>query len=122
MAKSTAACWNPLAPESAARWLPVNGFEGRIEQLTLSLDAQTGEYTRLIRFLPGVDTSASGGNCHRYPEETFIVSGRLFDYATGQWLEQGHYTSRPPGEVHGPVRTDTGCVVLEISFPDRIAE
>jgi len=28
---------------------------------------------------------------------------------------------RPPGEVHGPFRTDSGCVVLELSFPNRVS-
>jgi hypothetical protein len=26
---------------------------------------------------------------------------------------------RPPDEVHGPFKTDIGCVVLEVSFPQR---
>ena len=94
---------------------------GIAEEVTLSIDADTGEYTRLTRFLPGADTAASGGKSHDYPEEVFIVSGRLYDGAFGIWLESGHYASRPPGEIHGPFKTDTGCVVLEISFPDRIA-
>ena len=80
----------------------------------------TGEYTRLTRFLPGADTAEFGGNSHPYPEEVFIVSGRLYDQAFDLWLEAGHYASRPPGELHGPFRTDTGCVVLEVSFPNRI--
>jgi hypothetical protein len=90
------------------------------EQLTLSHDPDTGEYTRLTRFLPGADTTSSGGNTHPYPEEVFIVSGRLYDQAFDLWLEAGHYASRPPGELHGPFRTDTGCVVLEVSFPNRV--
>ena len=90
------------------------------EELTLSLDPETGEYTRLTRFLAGADTLAFGGKTHPYPEEVFIVSGRLHDQAFGLWLETGHYASRPPDELHGPFRTDVGCVVLEISFPNRV--
>jgi hypothetical protein len=119
MSKSTATYWNPLALEMASSWEPVKGLEGMAEEVTLSIDSQTGEYTRLTRFLPGADTSRFGGKSHSYPEEVFIVSGHLFDQAFGQWLEQGHYTSRPPGEVHGPFKTDIGCVVLEVSFPNR---
>lgn len=44
------------------------------------------------------------------------------DQAFDTWLETGHYASRPPGELHGPLRTELGCVVLEISFPNRIAD
>jgi hypothetical protein len=58
--------------------------------------------TRLTRFLPGADTTAFGGKSHAYPEEVFIVSGRLYDRAFDLWLEAGHYASRPPGEMHGP--------------------
>jgi hypothetical protein len=91
------------------------------EELTLSIDSATGEYTRLTRFHPGADTTPFGAKSHTYPEEVFIVSGRLYDKAFDLWLQTGHYASRPPGEVHGPFRTDVGCVVLELSFPHRTA-
>src|SRR5262245_42876548 len=81
-----------------------------------------GEYTRLTRFRPGADTTPFGGKSHTYPEEVFIVSGRLYDHAFDLWLEAGHYASRPAGELHGPFRTDVGCVVLELSFPSRVTE
>ena len=119
MGKTTATYWNPLATESDALWRPVAGVQGIAEELTLSEDPVTGEYTRLTRFLPGADTTRFGAKSHPYPEEVLILSGRLFDQAFGQWFEQGHYASRPPGELHGPFKTDGGCVVLEISFPNR---
>lgn len=121
MPKSTATYWNPLSPDNRRQWTPIKGLEGMAEELTLSIDPVTGEYTRLTRFLSGADTSAFGGKTHPYPEEVFIVSGRLFDQAFDLWLETGHYASRPPGELHGPFKTDVGCIVLEVSFPDRIA-
>jgi hypothetical protein len=68
------------------------------------------------------DTAAFGGKSHAYPEEIFIVSGRLYDHAFGMWLEAGHYVSRPPGELHGPFKTEEGCVVLEVSFPNRASQ
>ncbi len=111
MAKSTSVYWNALSPESRERWRPVKGLEWMAEELTLSIDQVTGEYTRLTRFL--ADTTAFSGKCHPYPEEVFILSGRLYDAAFGIWLESGHYASRPPGERHGPFRTDIGCLVLE---------
>jgi hypothetical protein len=119
MAKSVKTYWNPLASENAERWTPIRGLEGMAEELTLSIDPVTGEYTRLTRFHPGADTTPFGGKTHTYPEEVFIVSGRLYDKAFDMWLETGHYASRPPGEVHGPFKTDVGCVVLELSFPNR---
>ena len=119
MAKSTAICWNPLASDNQGRWTPIRGLEGMAEELTLSIDPETGEYTRLTRFLPGADATPFGGKSHTYPEEVFIIRGRLYDQAFDMWLETGHYASRPPGEVHGPFKTDVGCVVLELSFPNR---
>lgn len=119
MPKSTITYWNPLDLENKSHWQPIEGLEGMAEELTLSIDEETGEYTRLTRFHPDADTMASGGKSHAYPEEIFIVSGRLYDQAFDMWLETGHYASRPPGEVHGPFKTDVGCVVLEVSFPGR---
>lgn len=121
MAKSTITYWNTLATENRGHWTPVAGLDGMAEELTLSRDALTGEYTRLTRFLPGADTTPFGGKMHPYPEEVFIVSGRLYDQAFDRWLEAGCYASRPPGELHGPFKTDEGCVVLEMSFPQRVA-
>lgn len=122
MKKSTSTYWNALDPASRDRWTPIKGLEQMAEELTLSLDPVTGEYTRLMRFLPGADTSAFGGKTHSYPEEVFILSGRLYDKAFDLWLEAGHYASRPPGELHGPFKTAVGCVVLEVSFPNRTSD
>ena len=122
MAKSTVTYWNPLFSENDYMWKSIDGLEVVAEELTLSIDPMSGEYTRLTRFHPGADTTTLGGKSHAYPEEIFIVSGRLYDQAFDMWLEAGHYASRPPGEVHGPFRTDTGCMVLEVSFPNRVAD
>jgi hypothetical protein len=119
MAKSTMTYWNALKPENSQQWQPIQGLEGAAEEITLSLDPDSGEYSRLTRFHPGADTLAMGGKSHTYPEEIFIVSGRLYDQAFDRWIETGDYASRPPGEIHGPFKTDVGCVVLEISFPNR---
>lgn len=119
MTKSTVTYWNPFSLENGNQWQPIPGLEQMAEELTLSLDEETGEYTRLTRFHPGADTTPFGGKSHAYPEEVFVVSGRLYDQAFEIWLESGHYASRPPGEIHGPFKTDIGCVVLEVSFPNR---
>lgn len=119
MSKSTIPYWNPLSQDNQTHWHPIAGLETLAEELTLSLDPKTGEYTRLTRFHPGADTTPFGSKSHPYPEEIFVVSGRLYDQAFDLWLETGHYASRPPGEVHGPFKTDIGCVVLEISFPGK---
>jgi hypothetical protein len=120
MPKSTMIYWNPLNEDNQGKWQPIDGLEGIAEELTLSIDNNSGEYTRLTRFFPKTNTAPFGGKSHEYPEEIFIVSGRLYDYAFDMWLETGHYASRPPGEIHGPFKTEDGCVVLEVSFPNKV--
>jgi hypothetical protein len=61
MTKSTSTYWNALNSENQEHWTPIKGLEGMAEELTLSIDQITGEYTRLTRFLPGADTSEFGG-------------------------------------------------------------
>jgi putative membrane protein len=119
MAKSTALYWNVLASEHAGRWQPVAGTEGMLEELTLAFDEHSGDYTRLTRFKAGADTRAFGSKVHDYPEEIYIISGRLYDAAFDFWLESGHYASRPPGEWHGPFCCAEECLVLEVSYPSQ---
>jgi len=122
MAKSTSTYWNPLKSDHVDKWQSIEGLEEMAEELTLSMDDESGEYTRLTRFFSGADTTPFGGKSHVYPEEIFIVSGRLYDEAFNMWLETGHYASRPPGEIHGPFKTEEGCVVLEVSFPNKTGD
>jgi hypothetical protein len=119
MAKTTKTYWNPLQIENKSLWSPIEGLEEVAEELTLAIDNETGDYTRLTRFKPGADTSAFGAKSHDYPEEIMIMEGRLYDAAFDQWLEAGDYASRPPGEIHGPFKSEDGCVVLEMSFPSQ---
>lgn len=119
MAKSTSTYWNPLNPPNNDRWEIIEGTDGLIEQLTIAMDDENGDYTRLTRFKPGADTTAFGAKSHDYPEEIFVVKGRLFDAAFNKWLETGDYASRPPGELHGPFKTDVECIVLEVSYPSQ---
>ncbi|MDO6686126.1 MULTISPECIES: cupin domain-containing protein [unclassified Agarivorans] len=117
--KSTIQYWNVLAKSNAGQWEEIDGSEGQLEQLTLAMDNETGDYTRLTRFKAGADTKVFGGKSHTYPEEIYIISGRLFDEAFDMWLEAGHYASRPPGERHGPFKCEQECLVLEVSFPSQ---
>lgn len=119
MAKTTRPYWNPLQMESNHLWSPIEGLEEVAEELTLAIDDETGDYTRLTRFKPGADTSQFGAKSHNYPEEILIIQGRLYDAAFDRWLEAGDYASRPPGETHGPFKSEEGCIVLEISYPSQ---
>ncbi len=92
---------------------------GMLEELTLAKDEKSGDYTRLTRFKPGADTASFGAKTHDYPEEIFVVKGRLYDATFDKWLETGEYASRPPGEVHGPFKADQECIVLEVSYTSQ---
>ena len=117
--KSTRPYWNPLASENTDEWETIEGSDDNLSQLTIAMDKETGDYTRLTKFKSGYSTKAFGPKSHDYPEEIFVVSGRLYDEAFDLWLEPGYYASRPPGEVHGPFIADGDAVILEISFPSQ---
>ncbi len=119
MPKSRTTYWNPLFSENKDQWRPIEGMEEFAEELTLAIDEVSGDYTRLTRFKPGADTTPFESKSHSYPEEILIMEGRLYDKAFDKWLEVGDYASRPPGEIHGPFKTDVGCLVLEISYPSQ---
>ena len=119
MSKSQAIYWNVLKAASSSKWSPIEGTDGMLEELTLSIDETTGDYTRLTKFKAGANTQAFGAKSHDYPEEIYIISGRLYDQAFDLWLEAGHYASRPPGELHGPFICEEECLVMEVSFPSQ---
>ncbi|GIU51884.1 hypothetical protein TUM4438_43020 [Shewanella sairae] len=117
--KSTQTYWNPLDKSSDNEWEFISGSDGNLSQITLAQNSINGDYTRLTRFKDGYDTKAFGAKSHSYPEEIFVVSGRLYDEAFDMWLEPGYYASRPPGEVHGPFLADGEVVILEMSYPSQ---
>ncbi len=120
--KSIRTYWNPLAIENSAEWETIDGSDGNLSQLTIAADPESGDYTRLTKFKSGYSTEAFGPKSHDYPEEIFVVSGRIYDKAFDIWLEPGYYASRPPGEVHGPFVADGDVVILEISYPGQSAD
>ncbi len=122
MSKSTIEYWNVLAAANQNKWTEIEGAEGKLDYLTLAMDEESGDYTRLTRFKAGANTKAFGTKFHDYPEEIYIISGKLFDEAFDCWLEAGHYASRPPGEKHGPFTCTEECIVLEISHPSQAIE
>jgi hypothetical protein len=117
--KSTSSYWNALAEEHSEKWEVIEGSEGKLLELTLAEDAVTGDYTRLTKFKDGYSTRDFGVKSHDYPEEIFIISGRLYDQAFDMWLEPGAYASRPPGELHGPFVALGDVLVIEISYPSQ---
>ena len=117
--KSTKSYWNPLAIGNSKEWEFIEGTDRNLLQLTIAEDPETGDYTRLTKFKSGYSTKSFGPKSHDYPEEIFVVSGRLYDEAFGLWLEPGYYASRPPREVHGPFVADGDVIILEVSYPSQ---
>ena len=106
-------------------WETPAGYPDGIEQKVLSggIDEATGtgSRTRLLRFAPGVYTTAPF--VHDYWEEVFLVSGDL-TVGNDEHGEGGTsfppftYACRPPGAYHGPFRSDGGCILLEMHYYD----
>lgn len=103
----------------SAEWLPAGmGVKGIWAQ-TLAHDPESGDYTGLLRYDAGVDTSPTGTRTHDYWEEVLILKGELTDISLGATFTAGMYASRPPGMPHGPWRTAQGVLMLEIRYQDR---
>lgn len=103
-------------------WHTPPGYPPGIEQKILagSLDevGKTGNRTRLLRFEPGAFTTSPF--VHDYWEEVYLVSGDLIVGAPSceraPSFAENTYACRPPGVGHGPFRSRTGCLLLELHY------
>jgi len=113
-----------IAPDDEGTvWTPVASSAGRIEEIVLAdnLDpaSATGSRTRLARWSAGalIDRPV----VHDFHEEVFIVSGDLrvgcdAEGEGGEAFGPSTFACRPPGAVHGPFVSRTGCVMLEFQY------
>lgn len=101
------------------------GYPEGIKQKILSglLDEKnkTGSRTRLVKIDPGTYTTEPFK--HDYWEEVFVYEGSLRvgngpDGEGGTLFTAPTYAVRPPGALHGPISTDTGCRLFEIHYYD----
>ena len=99
-----------------SEWQPAGGEADGIWEQILSADPDTGDYTRLLRFEPGADSSPNGTLTHDFWEEVFIVEGDLTDLRLGETFTSGMYACRPPGMPHGPWRSEQGVLMLETRY------
>jgi hypothetical protein len=106
-------------------WATPLGYPSGIQQKILSgeLDEQArrGSRTRFLRFEPGVFTTKPF--VHDYWEEVYLVSGDLIvgndeHGQHGESFQPNTYACRPPGVHHGPFKSETGCLLLEIHYYD----
>jgi hypothetical protein len=97
------------------------GIKQKILSGALDEDARTGSRTRLLKFDPGVFTTAPF--VHTYWEEVFLVTGDLTvgnneKGEGGESFKPFTYACRPPGAFHGPFKSETGCILLEVHYFD----
>jgi hypothetical protein len=113
--------------DMGAGWETPPGYPEGIRQKILSgslnEEAKRGSRTRLLRFAPGVFTTAPF--VHDYWEEVYLVSGDLIvgNDAKGDGgtpFPPNTYACRPPGAYHGPFKSQTGCLLLEVHYFDPV--
>lgn len=106
-------------------WETPAGYPAGIQQKILagSLDekGRRGTRSRLLRFAPGVYTTAPF--VHEYWEEVYLVSGDLIvgndaQGNGGEAFKPNTYACRPPGAYHGPFKSEKGCVLFELHYFD----
>ena len=113
-------------PDLGKGWETPEGYPRGIEQQILagSLDEKKrrGHRTRHLRFAPGVYTTEPF--VHEYWEEVYLVSGDLIvgcdrNGKGGTKFGPNTYACRPPGTPHGPFKSDTGCLLVEVHYYDE---
>jgi hypothetical protein len=104
-------------------WFVPPGYPAGIQQKTLASDLdetrKMGSRTRLLRFDPGVYTTAPF--VHDHWEEVYVVQGDLVvgndkQGKGGQQCFAPTYACRPPGVHHGPFTSRGGCILHEIHY------
>lgn len=98
-------------------WSPEAGISGLYSK-TLARCESTGSYTRLLKFLPGTDTTQAGAQSHDHLEELWIVEGAIFDLTLGENFVEGMYANRLRHMDHGPWRADDGAITYELRDMD----
>jgi len=94
---------------------PIEPVKGLSEKI-LSHDPETGDYTRMLFFEPGTDTTQMGVQRHDFWEEVCIIEGSIHDLELDQTFSAGMYACRPPGMPHGPWRSPDGCKTFEVRY------
>jgi hypothetical protein len=106
-------------------WEPIPGYPSGMEHKILAghLDEanKRGARTRLMRIAAGTFTTKPF--IHEYWEEVYVLSGDLIvgndeQGRNGESFPANTYACRPPGAWHGPFKSETGCILLEIHYYD----
>lgn len=95
-------------------WHQAEGAQEGIIEKILSHDPETGNYTRLLKFPPGITTKEM--LVHDFWEEVYILKGSLIDVNKNETYVEGMYACRPPQMTHGPYSIPNGCTTFEIRY------
>ena len=113
--------------DMASGWETPAGYPAGIQQKIIAggLDEENrrGTRTRLLRFAPGVYTTTPFS--HEYWEEVYLVSGDLIvgndaKGEGGKSFAPNTYACRPPHAPHGPFKSVSGCLLLEMHYFDPV--
>ncbi|WP_448627663.1 cupin domain-containing protein [Geodermatophilus sp. URMC 64] len=103
-------------PTADVPFTPCAGVVPELTERVLAADPATGVATRMLRFEPGTDTSPNGEQVHDFWEEVYVLEGSLTDLRLNETFTAGMYACRPPGMVHGPWRSEDGCLTFEVRY------
>ncbi len=116
--------FHPIALDDGFELVPgyPPGFSHKILTGFLDEENKTGGRTRLLRIEAGAYSTEPF--VHDYWEEVWQVSGDLTvgNDANGEGGERfapNTYACRPPGALHGPFKSEGGCVLLESHYYDE---
>jgi hypothetical protein len=98
-------------------WAPEAGIDGLFAK-TLARCPDTDSYTRLLKFLPGTNTTEAGVQRHTHLEELWIVEGAIHDLTLDQNFVRGMYANRLVGMAHGPWKAPSGAITFELRDND----
>jgi hypothetical protein len=112
--------------DMVAGWATPQGYPAGIKQTILASNLneteKSGSRSRLLRFDPGVYTTAPF--VHDHWEEVYLVSGDLIvgndaRGVGGESFQAPTYACRTPGVRHGPFKSVSGCLLFEIHYYTR---
>ncbi len=109
--------------DQAVGWETPPGYPTGFKQKILASDldeiAKVGSRTRLLKLTPG--TFSTAPFVHDHWEEVYLMEGDLIvgndaQGHGGEAFRAPTYACRPPGVLHGPFKSVSGCTLLEIHY------
>jgi len=106
-------------------WENLPGYPDGIRQQVLAGDLDENKGAWLSHAPPEVRAGRVHDRAlrHEYWEEVYVISGDLIvgsdRHGKGGTRFGPHtYACRPPGTLHGPFKSETGCLLLEMHYYD----